>query len=199
MTASPATYRAQSRVPENAADAAQLLEAARRRLSSEVSGVSALPRDLARFLGANSAAWSHQNRVKLRTLLASIGEAGIAAALAAVAERPRADVGDDAAEVLRLAVRRWPTLVGALEQRFDSARSPVRATIVRGIASFDVARALIVKALGDDDPEVRDAAAQALGRADASVRAILERQLGKEQHAIVRESIQMALDELDAP
>jgi len=155
---------------------------------------------LARFLGANSAAWTTANRERLRNVLTGLGEVAIESVVAAMTRLPRTDVLDEGELVLRsLPLEDAPKLQRLLDlDRRDIAPS-VKAVILRAMARLDTHGSLAVvhAALNDSAAEVRDAAASLLGElGDEASRVPLENRLQRERDDTVRASIQEALDSL---
>lgn len=198
---SPRTYLSPLAVPQTETEADALLDAMRRRLRiPEYRRFFA--RELARFIGANSTVWSAARRAALRNVLASAGDEALDAILEVVAANPRVDVSDEAEGVVREMIAQSPSFVSALIVRFDRVGAgAARATIVRALQDVSTrdAHLLAVRALGDAEPEVRDAAAAALARlGGADAQAILRRRLERERNPVVREAIEDALAELQA-
>ncbi len=200
-TASPRTYSASFSIPTTGEDCDRLLAAARhhmRRLEHQ----PALAKELARFLGANSSVWSVKRRTELRHLLAE-ADGAVDAVLNAVAEKPRADISDEAEAVLVKVLAQTPSSLSAFMRRFERDVSAAsRASIVRAIGNSsvaDAARRMMMMALADDDAEVRDAAATSLTHVGGTtVERALRHRLEREENAVVRESLQSALDDLSA-
>lgn len=183
----------------------EVIEGARRQLGRPdlVENRRRILERLTRYLGVSGAGWVSEHRRALRELLCSTGLEAIEPVLAEVERAPRAEVVEDAANVLAaLPVREQAVraLAEELERAQDWAR---RLTIVRGVAAMGGAealasrRALLVAALRDRDADVRDAAVWGLGGlGDPSVRELLKRVLEREQVDFVRTSIEDVIEEL---
>jgi len=196
FTATPRTYSEAPGAPQTPDEASALLSNAERLLRSQ--GTSAPLLELTRFLGANSYAWTSANRARLRRLLGSLRAEVIGAIVKTLVAHPRTDILDDAELVLRALPEGEARDLRALAMQ-QGLPASVRACLLRaavqarGLGSEE----LLLAALIDAEPEMRDAAASLVGELDLpNGRAILDRQLARENHAIVRDSIREALASL---
>jgi hypothetical protein len=206
---SPSAYETSFETPTTA-EAADAILAAAARAVRNVDARSPLARELARFLGASSRVWSFARRERLRSLLLACRNEGLRATLVAVAECPVPEVMDEAELVIEsLVSEACELLTGIVDGRPIStpgfqtlASSPaVRAAIVRAlaVAGPSTTTPALVRALQDEAAEVRDAAAQGLARrGDPGTKVELQHRLRSEPDAVVRESLEAALQELNA-
>lgn len=174
-----------------------LLKQASARLQSD--GGLADPQALAKFLGASSAAWTSEHRASLACLLARAGERGLHASLLEVAEHPRAEIADHAAEVVSLGIRERTFVVADLVDAMQSVNAAARAVTLRGLGWSGEPDSVPVLGmyLADPSPEVRDAAAVALGTLGLSEgRRWLVFRRTRETDPDVRASIEESLAEL---
>ncbi|HSN99221.1 MAG TPA: HEAT repeat domain-containing protein [Candidatus Nanopelagicales bacterium] len=158
---------------------------------------------LTRYLGVTGGGWISEHRRALRELLCSTGLEAIGPVLAEVERAPRAEVIEDAANVLAKLSDRAGALAALgdeLRGRGDWSR---RMTAVQAVGAMlgpegrDVRRALLIEALADRDADIRDAAAQGLiNLEDPAVCDALRSALATEQVDFVRASIEEALGEL---
>jgi hypothetical protein len=198
---SPKTYGTTLPIPRTEAEASELLA----RVDSVLRGdrtPATLVLELTRFLGANSAAWSPQNRARLRRTLAGLDAATVIGAIVTTVQaHPRTDVLDEAELVLRaLPPHAFDPLQRLVGDR--SLEPAVRACVLRAAArSADVDSAsLLYETLNDPDSEVREVAAGLV--ADLEVpggRIRLERRLEREANAMVQEALRDALASLPQP
>lgn len=194
--ASPRTYSEAPGAPQTPDEATALLSRAERLLRSQ--GTSAPLLELTRFLGANSHAWTSANRARLRRLLASLGAEVIGAIVKTLMAHPRTDILDDAELVLRALPEGEARGLRALATQ-QGLPASVRACLLRAAvqARGPGSEELLLVALLDPEPEMRDAAASLVGELDLRKgRAILDRQLAREINAMVRDSIREALASL---
>lgn len=187
-------------IPRTGEDCERLLEQARSRM--RVAEVRLhFAKELSRFLGAGSAVWTSARREALQELLASAGEDAIDPVLRAVMQTPRAEVTDDAEAVLAAIGRGSNALLEQLVARLDNAAAPsMRAVLIRSLSHVGkpISRAHFETALNDDDADVRDAAAIALGQLRLrDAKPALARRLEREKNPVVRESIKSAVEELE--
>lgn len=155
-------------------------------------------RKAARVLG-----WSgprEGREASLRSLLDG-GLLAVEAILDEATACPRAEVIDEASALLaRFPVT--PPLLNELAKALRADTAPVRrALAVRALgylpAPPEKRLPLLERALADEDPEVRDRAALALGEVGGPhAKRILQAALRRELSALVRESIQDALAEI---
>lgn len=158
-------------------------------------------KELSRFLGAGSSVWTSACREALQELLASAAEDAIEPVLIAVARTPRSEVADDAEAVLAAIGRRSNALLEQLVARLDQAPSPsMRAVLIRSLSHVGgpISATHFEMALNDDDADVRDAAAIAIGQLGLrDAKPALARRLDREKNAVVRDSIKAAVEELE--
>jgi hypothetical protein len=194
--ASPRTYSEARGAPQTPDEASALLSRAERLF--RLQGTSAPLLDLTRFLGANSHAWTSANRARLRRLLAGLGADVIGAIVRTLIAHPRTDILDDAELVLRALPEGEAASLRPLAMQQGLPPS-VRACLLRAAvhARGPGSEELLLTALVDPEPEIRDAAASLVGELDLPKgRAILHRQLARETSAMVRDSIREALASL---
>ena len=192
-SASPTTRHEAPTAPKTAEEASALLERAERLLSS--GGANGVLRTLARFLGANSSAWTPSNRARLRRVLASRGVDALEAIVKTLQAHPRTDVLDDAELTLRGLTKEALEAVSPLVGNPALAPS-VRACLLRAIVGANTERRerLLSSSLNDAEMELRDAAASLIGELDlVSSKPLLERRLARETDPTVRASIRDAL------
>lgn len=215
MTASPSTVSAfvleatfsSSRtdapalpVPKTGEAADDMLTFTRDRLRGPEGG--RIARELARFLGANSAVWTWSRREALRELLVSVGARGALAALEALERSPRTDVSDEAEVVVREVLRQSPLATATLVTAFDRSRSvAVRSTVIRALGSVrdQLASSVVHQALDAHDPEVRESAIFALGEQEGrTAESVLRRRRETESNPVVVDAIEEVLSELES-
>lgn len=185
-------------VPSTVEQTSKVLAQAERVLRVSDGGSEVL-RELARFLGASSSAWTRDHRVRLRKLLRR-GDA-IEAILDEVTATPRAEVVDEAVAILgELArARHHADRLGNLLAPASSCPDAVRVTVASALGRSDNGHAVsyLENALSDPSPDVRDAVVNGLVELRAGdLAAKLQARLTREPSALVRETIQTALDEL---
>ncbi|MGA3122903.1 MAG: hypothetical protein ABSF69_19215 [Polyangiaceae bacterium] len=192
---SPKTYRATLAIPTTPEEASNLLTRVER-IVDKGRVTNELLLDLARFLGANSAAWTPVNRARLRRALAGFdGTAVVDAIVAMIQSHPRTDILDEAELALRglapHSASRMRRLV--LEPGLDAG---VRVCILRAAARLDTSGSAesVRLALSDPETELRDAAIALLAElALPTGRAWLQQRLDRESSAMVQDAIRDAL------
>lgn len=186
-------------IPKDDADCGRLLSyaAARIRMPEHRAWVA---RELARFIGASSTAWSLPRRRVLRELLAGAGDDGLQAVLETIARAPYAQVIDEARLILGV-IARQSSQARELFRHVASrtVAAPVRVASVRALADAGDthARRLAVSLFDDRDAETRDAAVWVLASLGASAADALRLQAAREISPLVNESIATALSDLD--
>lgn len=200
-SASPGTFRPRLFIPRTTDECDRLLESAKSVMRMPMAEIRRdLVSELARFLGARSSVWTTNRRETLSGLIASAGEDAIGPVLETVARTPRAEIADDAEAVLTIIVRRSHSVLNAFLVHLDRILpSAVRAVLIRTLFQVgkQVDQNLFETALNDDDAEVRDAAAIAIGQLGlGQAKVALERRLKREKNPVVIDSIQTAIDEL---
>lgn len=131
-SASPGTYGEPLAAPRTPEEADRLLSRVDE-LVQKGRVPAGLPFELARFLGANSSAWTQQNRTRLRRALAGLERRVIDPLIQAMRALPRTDVLDEAELVLRnLAPTVGPRLRQLVEER--GLEPAVRACVLRALA-----------------------------------------------------------------
>jgi hypothetical protein len=202
------TYSSGWRIPRTEDECERLLDA-----SAVLAMTPAFCSFLAGFLGAASSVWTSPRRNRLREILSAGGVVASLAVLGAVAHTPRAEVVDDAVEMLIEAAGQDERVAAALAGLLVLAKAErnalvgdhpaVRATIARALARMrgprtrDVRLVALAIALVDPSTEVRDAAIQALGSSgDPVAQRLLAQQRPKEAEPFLVEAIDDALAEL---
>ncbi len=198
---SPATSGLWFGIPRSPEEAGKLLSHAER-LVRDGRMTPDYVRELTRFLGANSAAWTRTNRERLRRVLSALAEGVIDAVVATMSRLPRTDILDECELVLRRLPADAITELRRLVQKDERIRllASVRATLLRAATRADERGSLatLLAALNDPEPEVRDAAAGLLGEiGEITSREALEKRLERETDDSVRASLREALDSIE--
>jgi HEAT repeat protein len=156
-------------------------------------------RELARFLGANSAAWTRTNRERLRVVLSDVGGGIVDPIVGAMIRLPRTDILDECEFVLRrLPKDALPEMWRLVQERARLAAS-IRAALLRASVRVDSTLSLptLLAALYDPDSEVRETAASLFGEIGGTrAREALEGRLTRETDAAVVASLHEALESL---
>lgn len=204
---SPSAYGELDSVPRTHEEARELLQHAARALRRN-QALAFVSRQLARFLGASSAVWTHERRAELRALLREAGPEGLLASLRAVADHPVAEVMDEATRIVEpfalaqplaiVSLLDWPPITKPEFQPLASSAA-VRVVAARALVGVDEPQIFesLLRALRDPSAEVRDAVVEVLARrGDARAASALRALLATEPDAVVRASIEAALEEL---
>lgn len=182
--------------PRTPDEAEKLLDACARSLRGAPSAQQTV-RQLARFLGANSGAWTLANQDRLRVMLASRGAAVIEPLLDIMSEVPRTDVLDAVETVLLSLPSDASPQLSRIAVSAHVVAPPVRACFLRAAVRLDPknAWALLGRALVDpSSAEVREAAASLVGDLrDARHVPVLHRCLIDEKSEAVREALGEAI------
>lgn len=183
--------------PRTSNDAASLLALAERLMRSP-SADPELQRRLIGFLGANSAAWTLENRARLRRLLAQRGWQVVDDLANFASSRPRTDVLDDVELVLRGLSPAWADRVHSI---CDADQYPewTRACFLRAAVRLDrrIAEEALPRALNARSAELRDTAVGLIAEVGlGNARELLEARLAREVDQSIRDSINDALADL---